>query len=100
MVADPIPSQAILCGSENVKAGFEPIRKTVSDFDRFVQLMICGIHAVDRGLETLKSEIAVQFDHGVAGIDKVRTIYLDFVIVLRVQRSGAQRDNGEEGKKR
>jgi hypothetical protein len=36
----------------------------------------------------------------VAGIDKVRTIYLDFVIVLRVQRSGAQRDNGEEGKKR
>src|SRR5215472_9130283 len=36
VVADPIPSLAVLHGSENVEAGLEPVSEAVGDFDGLV----------------------------------------------------------------
>jgi hypothetical protein len=44
--------------------------------------MIGGQQAVLGSLGTLKRKIAVKLQHGVAGIDQVRAIDLNFVILL------------------
>jgi hypothetical protein len=54
----------------------------VSDFDGFVKRVIGGIQAVDHLLRTVNREIAVQFDHGVAGVHELGTVHLNFVIIL------------------
>lgn len=46
VVTDPVPSLAILRGSENVETGLEPVSETVRDFDGLVQLVIGGKQAV------------------------------------------------------
>ena len=82
VVADPVEALAVLRGSENVETGFEPVGEAVSDFDGFVELVVGGKSAVGGGLGTLKREIGMEFDHGVAGLDGFVGIDLDFVVFL------------------
>ena len=93
VVADPVEALAILRRSENVETGFEPVGEAVSDFDGFVELVVGGESAVGGGLGTLESEIGVEFDHGVAGLDGFVGIDLDFVVFL----GGRGRRNNTEG---
>src|SRR5215472_13266204 len=46
VVADPVPSLAILRRSENIKTCFKPVREPVRNFDSLVYLVIGGKHAV------------------------------------------------------
>lgn len=46
VIANPVPPLAILCRSENVKAGLKPIIEAVRDLNGLVQLVICGKQAV------------------------------------------------------
>ena len=50
VIADVIPALAIVHGSEDIKAGFEPISEAMGDFDGLMQLMIRRIGAVGGGL--------------------------------------------------
>jgi hypothetical protein len=73
----------------------------VGDFDGLVQLVIGRKHTVCRRLRALEGEVAVQFDHGVAGLDGVVGIDLDFVVFLgtRGRRNNTEdaEDSGIEG---
>ena len=91
VVADPLNAQAAAFGSEDVEADFEPVGETVGDLDGFVLGVTSGIEAVDDGFGTVDGEIAMEFDHGVAGIDQVVAVNLNFVVVL-----GAGGKNGQK----
>jgi len=82
VVADPLNALATTFGSENVKANFEPVGEAVSDLDGFMLGVVGGIDAVDDGLAAIDSEIAVELDHGVVGLDQVVAVNLNFVVVL------------------
>jgi hypothetical protein len=57
--------------------------------------MFGGVEPVGVGLGSLKGEVAVQFDHGVAGLDGFVGVNLNLVIVLTHQREGAENKPGE-----
>ena len=94
MAADVIQSLAALRGSENVKSGLEPVREAVGDFDRFMQLVVCGKRAVVGGFGALKSEIGMELHHRVARLNGFVRIHLDFVVSLRV--SGQRQDRANK----
>jgi len=86
VVTDPLDALTAARRSKDVEAGFKPVGETVGDLDGFVLGVIRGIEAVHHRLATVDGEIAVKFDHGVAGLDLIVTVDLDFVIVLRAGR--------------
>src|SRR5436309_14514897 len=64
MIAYELPAVGAIRASENVEPGFEPFVETMRDFDRLVQGVIGGTHAIDYVLGTLEGEVAVQLYHG------------------------------------
>ena len=82
MAADVIPALTVLRGSENVKPCLEPVIEAVSDLNGFVQLMVRRQGAVIGGFGALKGEIGMEFNHGVARLDRFVGIHLDFVVLL------------------
>jgi hypothetical protein len=54
--------------------------------------VIGGVNTVDGRLRPVDREVAMEFHHGVPGIDQVRPVHLDFVIVL----SAAKRCSKDE----
>jgi hypothetical protein len=82
VVADPLNALAATLGSKNVKTNFEPVCETMGDLDGFVFSMVCGIEAVDDSFGAVDGEITVELNHGVAGINQIGTVDLNFVIVL------------------
>lgn len=93
VIADPVEALTVLRRSKNVETGFKPVGEAVGDFDGFVELVVGGESAVGGGFGTLKSEIGMEFDHGVAGFDSVVGIDLDFIVFL----CGRGRRNNTEG---
>jgi len=83
MVAHPLKALAAALGSKDVEAYFEPVRETVGDLDGFVLGMISGVEAVDDSLGAVDGEITVKLNHGVAGINQIGTVHLNFIVVLR-----------------
>src|SRR5580704_3681683 len=82
MIADPIPSLTGACRGENIKSRFEPIGPAVGDFDGFVQSVVGREEAIYHLLRAVNREIAVQFHHGVAGLDGIVAVDLNFVVIL------------------
>ena len=50
MVAHPLPADMRVGAGEHVKAKLEPVREAVSDFERFMQLVLGGVRPVDHRL--------------------------------------------------
>ena len=82
MVADPLDALAAAFGSEDVEAYFEPVGKTVGNFDSFVLGVVGGIEAVDDGFAAVDGEIAVELDHGVVRFNEIVAVDLDFIVIL------------------
>jgi len=82
MVADPLDALATLPGSENVEAGLEPVGEPMGDFNGFMKLVIGGQNAVLRSFGSLKCEIAMELDHGVAGLNCLVLVHLNLIVVL------------------
>ena len=95
MVADPLPAVAAVHAGEDVEAGFEPLVPTLRHLQGFVEGMLGGDAAVDDGLRSAEGEVAVQFHHQLLRRDRLRTVYLNFVVVLRPQ-CGSSEENKEE----
>ncbi len=89
MISYPLITLAVGSDAgEDVEAGFEPIVPALGDFNGFVFLMVGGICAVGGGFAAHGGEVAVQFDHGVAGGDGVGAVDLDFVVSLGAAGGG------------
>jgi hypothetical protein len=48
--------------------------------------MVVRIHTVHDRIETLNREVAMQLDHGMAGLDHVRAVDLYLVVILGPRR--------------
>ena len=66
-----------LAGNTNL-----PVIEAVGDLDGFVLGVISGVNAVDDCLRSIDREVAMEFHHSVSGIDQIRPLHLDFIIVL------------------
>jgi hypothetical protein len=53
-----------------------------------MELVLGWVLAVDHVFLAFEGEVAVQFNHGVAGRDGIGTIDLDFVTALAVRETG------------
>src|SRR5256885_187979 len=91
VVPDPFPSPAGLDAGEDVKAGFEPGRKPMRDFNSLMKRMIIRKHAIHTVPVAIESIVAVQFDHGFAARNSFGAVNLDFIAVL-----GARGNDGGE----
>jgi hypothetical protein len=84
VIAYPLISLAVRPNAgEDVKAGLKPIVPALGDFDSFVLLIVRRIGAVGGCFAADGGEVAVQFDHGVAGRDGFGPVDLDLVVTLR-----------------
>jgi len=82
VIANPLNAEAIALGSEDVEADFEPVGETVGDLDGFVFGVVGGVETVLNGFGAVDGEIAMELDHGVARIDEVVAVDLNFVVIL------------------
>ena len=98
VITHPLPALAAGYGSEDVKAALEPVIKAVCDLDGLVFGVIGGINTIHDRLRAVDREVAMEFDHGVSGIDQVRSVHLDFVVILS-QRERCSQDNREKDKR-
>jgi hypothetical protein len=96
VIPNPLPALAFGDGSENIEAALEPVIEAVRDLDRLMLGMIGGVEAVHGGLRAVNGEVAVEFKHGVSGIDQVGSVHLDFIVVL----SASERDSDDEDQER
>jgi hypothetical protein len=92
VITHPLPALAIGYGSKDVKTALEPIVEAVGNLDGLVLGVIRGVNTVDDCLRSIDREVAMEFHHSVSGIDQVRPVHLDFVIVL----SAAKRCSKDE----
>jgi hypothetical protein len=76
-----LPALALGCGSEDIKSALEPIVESVGNFDGLMLGVIGGIYTIYDRLRAIDREVAMEFNHGVSGIDQVGSVRLDFVIV-------------------
>jgi hypothetical protein len=76
--------------SKEIKAAFEPIIEAMRDLNGLMLGVIGGINAVYDGLRAVDREVAVEFNHGVTGIDQVGAVHLDFVVILSEGKRGRE----------
>src|ERR1700722_2234690 len=96
MITYPLPSTLIgIRTGEYVEACLEPIRNSLRDFHRLMELVFSSVNAIRDALAALDCEVAMQFDHGGARILRFGRISLDFVVSLRQrQGGGSEKENG------
>jgi len=82
VIAHPLPALSRGYGGEDVKAALEPVIEAVGDLDGLVLGVIGGVNTVDDCLRSVDREVAMEFHHGVPGINQVGPVDLDFVVVL------------------
>src|SRR5207249_2174474 len=69
--------------------------KAAGDLQGLMPRVIARLHAIGDPLRALQRIVAVQLDHQVTGRNRVRSINLDLVIVLRAGRYNQQAKEGE-----
>src|SRR5438445_13705457 len=82
MVPHPLPASLGLNAGEDIEARLEPWRKAVRDFDRLMRGVLRGKHAVLFLRRPLDSRVAMEFDHGLAGLRRLGAIHLDLTVPL------------------
>ena len=92
-----LPALALSYESEDVKAALKPVVEAVSNLHRLMLGMIGGIDPIHNRLRAVDREITVEFHHRVARIDQIRSVHLNFVVVLSMGEwcSKAQGDEEE-----
>ena len=99
MVTDPLNALAAALRGEDIEADLKPIGEAMSDFDGFVLGVVGGIEAIGDSLGAADSEIAVELDHGVVGLDEVVAIDLDFVVFLGACGLKVEKEQSREQEK-
>src|SRR5579862_6813956 len=98
MIANPLHTLAAARAGEDVEADFRPAIDALGDLRGLMEGVIGWIHPVFRVHRSRErpgsvyGEIAVQLEHGCLRRDGVRTVNLDFVIIL----ASRQLHSGEE----
>src|SRR5947209_20131229 len=82
MVPHPLPASLGLNAGEDIEARLEPWRKAVRNFDRLMRGVLRGKHAVLFLRRPLDGSVAVEFDHGLAGLRSLGAIHLDLKVPL------------------
>src|SRR5690242_16973790 len=95
VVANPLPALAFRDGSKNVKAALKPVIEAVGDLHRLMRGMIGGIESIHSCLRAVEREIAVEFNHSTAGIYQIRSVHLNFIVVLSMRESRSQAQDEE-----
>jgi len=94
MSPHPLPTAVRLDAGELVIAAFEPLVEAVRDFQRFVDRVIRGQHAIRDTLGALDDDVAVDLHHGHALRSQFGRIDLYFIIALSLYTgSKPQADN-------
>ena len=90
MVAHPVPAITRTCTGKDVKTRLKPVIPSLSNLNGFMHGMIRWADAIHYTFFAFSGPIGMEFHHGAVGLDRVSTINLDFIIVLRHQASRAQ----------
>src|ERR1700677_640026 len=86
MIPYPLHSMPILFTGKDVEAYFRPAGQTLRNFERFVELVVGGIHPIDLMLLPIRGEIGMELNHGALWLYRGRAVNLDLVIALCTQR--------------
>jgi len=58
--------------------------------------VIGGIDSIHDCLRTVNCEIAMELDHGVPRIDQIRSVHLDFVVLLSTREGRSQNQHQDQ----
>src|SRR5690242_16802260 len=98
VIPNPLPSFVRLDARKDVKTGFEPWRETVRNLKGLVKRVLRRKDSVYSVFFPLNCIIAMELDHGPPRRNGLRSIDLNFVIVLRT--GGLTRKNKQSAVKR
>jgi hypothetical protein len=96
VITHPLPALALSDGSEDVKAALEPVIKAVCDLDGLMFGVIGGINTIHDRLRAIDREVAMEFDHGVSGIDQVGSVHLNFIVILSLGGTCSQNNRQQD----
>ncbi len=97
MITYPLVPLAVRADAgEDVESGLEPIGPALGNLYGLVFLVISGVCPVCSGCGPFGSEVAVQFDHRMAGGHGFRTVDLDFVVALGKSNAGERKECEED----
>jgi len=95
VISHPLPALSVSYGSEDVKTRLEPVVEAMSDLHSFMLGVTSGIKAIHNCLRAVDREIAMEFEHGMTLIDQIRSIHLNFIVILGTGESCSE-DQDEE----
>jgi hypothetical protein len=90
VIADPLNSVARLSTRKKVEAELRPVGEPLRQLNGLMQLVLSGIDAVDGVLLARGSEVRMQFHHQSLRCDRLRAVYLNLVVALRVCQTGQE----------
>src|SRR5215471_13169606 len=99
MAADDVEPFTRTTAGEQVETTLEPLAEPVRDFERFVDGVVGGVHAVDGLPAAGRREVTVQLDQRYAARHQFGTVDLDFEVVLRAGGSCAA-EQANQGRRR
>jgi hypothetical protein len=71
MIADQLPALYLSNAAENAESAIKPIVKTVGDFVGLVFGLVYRVDPICDRFRSINREVAVQLNHGVAGIHQI-----------------------------
>src|ERR1035438_7074908 len=89
--AHPLPTSVGLQAGELVEPRLRPLVPPMGDFQRLVQGVIGGQHAIHHPLRPPGGEVAMQFRHRASLGNEVRAVDLHFVVALSVRTRDADK---------
>jgi hypothetical protein len=100
VVADPLITEVVGVGGEDIKADFAPVGNSLGEFESFAAGVVGGEGTVGRvgragdGFYSVDGIVGVKLGHESLGSDSVGSVNLDLVVILRAKGGG--RDESKE----
>ena len=95
MRADEIQAAAVARAGKKIEAGFEPVVEAVGDLDRLVPRVIGRNRTVVSLFRSPRCKVIVQFNHRNTARNGLRSVNLDFIVVLRASDRREENDEGQ-----
>src|ERR1035438_8564215 len=83
--AHPLPTAIGLYAGELIEPRLEPLVPPMGDFQRLMEGVIGGQHAIHHTLRSAGREVTVQLHHGHTPGNQVRAIHLHFIVALAIR---------------
>jgi hypothetical protein len=86
VIAYPLHTMTVLFTGKDVETNLRPTGQALGNFERLVQLVVGGIHAIDLVLLPVWCVVGMELNHGALWLDRAGAVDLNFIVALCAKR--------------